>query len=61
MKPCDRQGIAIDDIANSIVHEPERELSELHFLMRISNVKCISPKYKVNIYYSVLKYILRLF
>lgn len=48
MKPCDRQGIAIEDIANAIVHDPERELSELHFLLRISNVKCVSPKYKVN-------------
>jgi len=47
MVPCDKQGIAFDNIEKSIIHNPETQLKQLNFLFRINNVKCMLSKFKV--------------
>jgi hypothetical protein len=44
--PCDRQGIAYDNIEKIVVHEPEKQLKRLYFIIRMSNFKCVAGRYK---------------
>jgi hypothetical protein len=46
--PCDRQGIAYDNIEKFVIHEPERQLKKLYFLIRMNNFKCVAGRYKVK-------------
>ncbi len=48
--PCDKQGIAFtDEIERFIIHEPEKQLKELHFLIKLNNLKLVSGKFR-NLY-----------
>ena len=44
--PCDKQGIIYTNIGENIVKNPETQLKELNFIVRINNIKCMSPKFK---------------
>ena len=47
--PCDKQGIIYEDIQKCIIQNPEKNLKEMFFIIRISNVKCLSTRFKVRI------------
>ncbi len=34
------------NIEEIIVHKPESQLKKLYFLLKINNIRCMSPKYK---------------
>ncbi|CAF0841426.1 unnamed protein product [Brachionus calyciflorus] len=46
MLACDKQGIVYENIEKAIIQNPEKDLKELYYLIRINNVKCLSTRYK---------------
>lgn len=44
--PCDKQGVAYDDISKHIVQNPEKQLKELYFLLRINSIKLMTGGFK---------------
>jgi len=49
MLPCDENGQIFKNLEEVIIQNPEKDLKKLHFLLKINNVRCMSPKYR-NIY-----------
>ena len=45
--PCDKQGIAYENIAEVIIQNPEKQLKQLYFLIRINSIKLMSGGFKV--------------
>ncbi len=44
--PCDKQGIAYENISEHIVQNPEKHLKELYFLLRINTIKLMTGGFK---------------
>lgn len=44
--PCDKQGIAFENIAEHIVQNPEKHLKDLYFLLRINTIKLMTGGFK---------------
>ena len=48
MLPCDENGKVFKNLDEVIIQNPEKDLKKLYFLVKINNVRCMSPKYKVK-------------
>lgn len=44
--PCDKQGVAYENISEHIVQNPEKHLKELYFLLRINKIKLMTGGFK---------------
>lgn len=44
--PCDKQGVAYENISEHIVQSPEKNLKELYFLLRINTIKLMTGGFK---------------